>query len=96
MKKLIYITYFNDELSSQESQSAETVSQGRDDILASVLGQEHPGRVRAGGKFSTITSFFKNNRRSRKTSVAHIKDVEAIVQERFSQQQQLLSQQQQE
>ncbi|KAK8914451.1 hypothetical protein KSP39_PZI023439 [Platanthera zijinensis] len=75
-----------DELSSQESQSVETVSQGRDDILASVLGQEHPDRVRVGGKFSAITSFFKNDRRSQRTSVARIEDVEAIVQERLSHQ----------
>ncbi|KAK8934802.1 hypothetical protein KSP39_PZI014496 [Platanthera zijinensis] len=56
-----------DELSSQKSQSAETVSHGRDDILAFVLCQEHPGRVRVGGKFSTIISFFKNDRRSQRT-----------------------------
>lgn len=63
-------------------------TQGRDDILASVLGKEHPGRVRAGGKFSTIKSYFKNDRR-RETSVAHITDVEAIVEERLSQQEEM-------
>ncbi|KAK8943274.1 hypothetical protein KSP39_PZI008788 [Platanthera zijinensis] len=93
----IVIFVNQDEMSSQESQSAKTMSpsQGRNDILASVLGQEHPGRVRAGDKFSTITSFFKNDRRSQRTPVAHIEDVETIVQERLRQQQEFWSQKEQ-
>ncbi|KAK8936264.1 hypothetical protein KSP39_PZI012941 [Platanthera zijinensis] len=50
-----------DELSSQESRNVERVSKGRDDILASILGKEHLGMVRASGKFLTIKSYFKDD-----------------------------------
>ncbi|PKA63594.1 hypothetical protein AXF42_Ash005489 [Apostasia shenzhenica] len=52
------------ELATQSSQGV-THFEGRDDEVSRVLGQEHPGRVRAGGRFETITTYFKDNRRGK-------------------------------
>ncbi|PKA66110.1 hypothetical protein AXF42_Ash018399 [Apostasia shenzhenica] len=52
------------ELATQSSQGV-THFEDTDNEVFRVLGQEHPGRVRACGRFKIITTYFKDNRRDK-------------------------------